>query len=270
MENFLSKKEHKIIVGIICSLLGLGLILSEYFLGEEWKKFLTYFVNILGSIILFVGSTFLYLSFNKAGERKLSVRQMTLVGIMSSLSVILYYFLKFNLPFFPPWLDIQVSEIPALITGFAYGPYAGVLVIFIRFVVKLPATITAGVGEVADLILSSALVYISSLTYAKERTIKGALKGTIIGVIGCTILSIFVNWFILIPAYVNIAHFPLPALAGMLKDTTGLNVTPDNFMFYYLLVGVLPFNLFRYVLVAVFTFLLYKRTHMVLKKLSKR
>ena len=130
-----------------------------------------YDINILGSIILFIGAALLY-SVIKKGERKLSVRQMTLVGIMSSLSVILYYFVKFNLPFFPPWLDIQVSEIPALITGFAYGPYAGFLVIFIRFVVKLPATITAGVGEVADLILSAALVLISSKAYEKNRTIK--------------------------------------------------------------------------------------------------
>ena len=265
----LSKKENKIILGAVSSLIGLTLILLEYFLGAEWIKFTTYLVNISGSIFLFIGLVCLYLAFKK-GDRKLTVRQMTLVGIMSSLSVILYYFIKFNLPFFPPWLDIQVSEIPALITGFAYGPYAGVLVIFVRFVVKLPATITAGVGEVADLILSSALVFVSSLMYKKNRTIKGALLGTVIGVVTCTILSIFVNWFILIPAYVNIAHFPLPALSGMLSETLGKNVTPENFMFYYLLFGVLPFNLLRYVLVAVFTFLLYKRTHMILKRLSKR
>jgi riboflavin transporter FmnP len=269
MNKFILKKEHKIILGIICSLIGLGLVLLDYFLGKEWTPFLVYFINILGSIILFIGMAFLYLAFKK-GERKLTVRQMTLVGIMSSLSVILYYFVKFNLPFFPPWLDIQVSEIPALITGFAYGPYAGVLVIFIRFIVKLPATITAGVGEVADLILSAALVYVSSLSYKRNRTIKGALKGTIIGVVTCTVLSIFVNWFILIPAYVNIAGFPLNALAGMLSNTLGMNVTSENFMFYYLIIGVLPFNLFRYCLVAVFTFLLYKRTHLILKRLAKR
>lgn len=269
MENSKLRKVFIIILGIICSASGLSLILFEYFLGAEWTKFLTYFMNITGTIVLFIGLAFFYSLFKK-GNKKLSVRQMTLVGIMSSLSVILYYFLKFNLPFFPPWLDIQVSEIPALITGFAYGPYAGFLVIFIRFIVKIPATITAGVGEFADLVLSSSLVLISSLMYSKNRTIKGALKGTVIGVVVCTIFSIFVNWFILIPAYVNIAEFPLPALAGLLSNSTGLNVTVDNFMFYYLLLGVLPFNLLRYVLVAIFTFMLYKRTHMILKRLSSR
>ena len=192
---------------------------------------------------------------------------------MSSISVILYYFIKTPIPFFPPWLDLQVSEIPALITGFAYGPYAGVLVIFVRFIIKLPATMTAGVGELADLILSATLVLVSSIIYARNRTIKGALKGTIIGVVSCTILSVFVNWFILIPAYISIAHFPLPALVGMLNGEVNkllsVTITESNFMLYYLLVGVLPFNLLRYIVVAVLTFLLYKRTHKILKRLAK-
>ena len=81
MENL--KKEHKIILGIICSIIGLGLILLDYFLGSNWKEFLVYFINILGSIILFIGLALLY-SVIKKGERKLNVRQMTLVGIMSS------------------------------------------------------------------------------------------------------------------------------------------------------------------------------------------
>ena len=138
MKNFIAKKENKIILGVICSLIGLGLILLEYFIGKEWLSFVSYLVNILGSIILFIGMTFIYLAVKK-GERKLSVRQMTLVGIMSSLSVILYYFVKFNLPFFPSWLDIQVSEIPALITGFAYGPYAGNLTTNLIKITNTPA-----------------------------------------------------------------------------------------------------------------------------------
>ena len=85
MKDFMQKKEHKIILGIICSLIGLSLILLEYFIGKEWLSFVSYLVNILGSIILFIGMAFIYLAVKK-GERKLSVRQMTLVGVMSSLS----------------------------------------------------------------------------------------------------------------------------------------------------------------------------------------
>lgn len=268
-------KVHKIVLGSILIAVGFALIFIPYLanaLGNEWKDVIVYLMNIPGAIILFVGGVLLYLSLKKEGK-KLTVKQMTLVGIMSSISVILYYFIKTPIPFFPPWLDLQVSEIPALITGFAYGPYAGVLVIFVRFIIKLPATMTAGVGELADLILSATLVLVSSIIYARNRTIKGALKGTIIGVVACTILSVFVNWFILIPAYISIAHFPLPALVGMLNGEVNkllsVTITESNFMLYYLLVGVLPFNLLRYIVVAVLTFLLYKRTHKILKRLAK-
>ena len=206
-------------------------------------------------------------------QKMFTTGNIAVMAVLTAISYVLYMFVKLPLPFFPPWLDIQVSEIPALIAGFAYGPYAGVLVIFVRFIIKLPATITVGVGELADLILSATLVLISSIIYSKNRTIKGALTGTIIGVITCTILSIFVNWFILIPAYINIAHFPLPALANMLNGEVqkllDITITPDNFMFYYLLIGVLPFNFIRYVIVAVLTFILYKRTHLILKRLAK-
>jgi len=265
-------KRIKLIAAISSSIVGLSLILLAYFFSNFFGPAFTYVFNILGAIVLFTGIGFFYSAFKTEGK-KLSVKQMTLVGVMSSISVILYYFIKTPIPFFPPWLDLQVSEIPALITGFAYGPYAGVLVIFVRFIIKLPATMTAGVGELADLILSATLVLISSIVYSKRRTIKGALTGTIIGVCSCTILSIFVNWFILIPAYINIAEFPLPALVNMLNTEVqkllDVTITESNFMFYYLVVGVLPFNFIRYVVVAVLTFLLYKRTHLILKRLAK-
>lgn len=271
MENSKFTKIHTLIVLIFLSLLGITsivfLILNSA-LEWKWDNLWLFVLAIGGAILLFVGVNMFYsLLQNKA--RKLSVKEMTLIALQSSITIILYYFVKFNLPFFPPWLDIQVSEIPALITGFAYGPYAGFLVILVRFIVKLPATITAGVGELADLILSSCLVITASLIYAKKRNLKGALIGTIIGIIASTILSIFVNWLILIPAYVNIAHFPLEALANMMNYIPSLTVTIDNFMLVYIFVGVIPFNLFRYILVAILTFILYKKTHSILKRLAK-
>ena len=224
-------------------------------------------VFIFGSIAIFVGLCFLYSLVAKV-EHKLTTKQMTLIAIMSAITVILYFFVKFNLPFFPPWLDIQVSELPALITGFAYGPYAGCLVILIRFLVKLPQTITAGVGEFADLILGVVLVIITSLIYKKHKTIKGALVGTALGVGVCTVLACVLNWLVLIPAYIELAKFPLDALVGMMNYIPGITVTADNFMLVYIFIGVLPFNLLRYLIVGLLTFLLYKKTHIVLSKLA--
>ena len=49
----------------------------------------------------------------------------------------------------------------------------------------------------------------------------------------------------------------------------GYEVTADNFMLTYIIFGVIPFNIFRYILVVIVTFVLYKKTHIVLKRLAK-
>lgn len=267
MKNQNSEKLIKLIIFIALSILGVAAVILPLIFKESLTKFLNYFITIVGAICLFVGLLLLY-SVVKKEESRMNVKQMSMVGIMSAITVILYYFVKFNLPFFPPWLDIQVSELPALITGFAYGPFAGCLVILVRFVLKLPATITAGVGELADLVLGIAVVGISSLIYKKHKTIKGALVATGIGVGVGVVVSCFLNWLVLIPAYIYLAGFPLDALVGMLSYMP-FEVTKENFMLAYVLVGALPFNLVRFILVYALTFLLYKRTHKLLKAITK-
>lgn len=267
MKNQNSEKLIKLIISIALSIIGIAAVVLPLIFKESLTKFLNYFITILGAISLFVGLLLLY-SVVKKEESRMNVKQMSMVGIMSAITVILYYFVKFNLPFFPPWLDIQVSELPALITGFAYGPFAGCLVILVRFVLKLPATITAGVGELADLVLGIAVVGISSLIYKKHKTIKGALVATGIGVGVGVVVSCFLNWLVLIPAYIYLAGFPLDALVGMLSYMP-FEVTKENFMLAYVLVGALPFNLVRFILVYALTFLLYKRTHKLLKAITK-
>lgn len=267
MENHCSVNKTRLLIAIITTLLGVIGILLPFIFKENLLSFWNYFITILGAVCLFVG-LFTFYSIFKKDEKRLSIKQMSMVGIMSAITVILYYFVKFNLPFFPPWLDIQVSELPALITGFAYGPFAGCLVIIVRFVIKLPSTITAGVGELADLVLSLSVVVVSSVIYKKHRTIKGALIGTGIGVAVGVIVSCFLNWLVLIPAYIYLAGFSIDLLVGMLSYLP-FEVTRENFMLSYVLVGALPFNLVRFVLVYALTFLLYKRIHKLLKRIAK-
>lgn len=269
MKNSKLGKWQKGALALLLSAAGLALVLVAYFYQSVWESTaLIYAVNIVGAAILFLGICFLYAFVQHGKERKtLTVKEMTMVAVQSAITVILYYFVKINLPFFPGFLDIQVSEIPALITSFAYGPHAGCLIIFIRFIIKLPATVTAGVGELADLIIGCTLVLTSGLIYKRHRSLKGALAGTGAGMLLATVVACLVNWLILIPAYVYLAHFPLSAIVGMCSMIPGINET--NFMPLYIFVGVLPFNLFRFVIVFALTFLLYKRVHMLLARLTR-
>ncbi len=287
MENNLKSDSTKkitkfLIIFIVLAVLGIGLIALGFTLDrigsanfvktEEVKKyspaFYIYLLEIFGAIIFLAsfGNLYTYLQ-EKYNLKRMNVKQMAVIAIFSALSVLLYYFGKFNLPFFPSWLDIQFSDIPALLVSFMYGPISGVLVIIVRFFCKLPGTSTVGVGEFADVLIGVTLVLVAGLIYKKHKSFKGALCAMGIGMISATAMATVSNWLILIPAYKGIAGYPQAALTGVMDTIiSGGNgvVTDNNFMAYYLFVGVVPFNLFRYVIVFGITIILYKRLHMLI------
>ena len=230
--------------------------------------FYIYLLEIVGALVFLLSFGYLHTYLQeKYNLKKMTIKQMAVIGVFSALSIILYYFGKFNLPIFPSWLDIQFSELPALIVSFMYGPVSGLLIIIVRFFCKLPGTSTVGVGEFADLLIGLTLVLVSGLIYKKNKNMKGAIYGLLIGMLAATFVATVGNWLLLIPAYKGIAGYPQAALTGTMDLIVSGNkgvVTDDNFMIYYLFIGVVPFNLFRYSLVFTITFLLYKRLHMLI------
>ena len=251
---------------IFLFVIGLIMIGASIYSNLSGKYSLTiYVLSGLGILSCILGAA---LKPSDAQEKKLSVKEISMIGVQGAISSLLYIFVKFNLPFFPSFLDVQVSEIPALITSFAYGPAAGCFVIVVRFIIKLPFTGTAGVGEVADLILGLILVFIAGYIYKKKRTLKGALIGTGLGMSLSIFLGMFVNWLILIPFYIELYfHGSVAPLLGMCSMIPGIN--ESNYMLFYIFFGALPFNIFRYVLVFILTFVLYKRVHFLIKKITK-
>lgn len=187
-----------------------------------------------------------------------STKNITRIAVFSALAVVLYLWVKFPLPFmFPSWLDIQISEMPALLAGYMMGPVAGSIVIIVKFLIKLPFSSSGYVGEIGDLIIGLTFVIVSSVIYMRHRSLKGAVVSLIAGSISCSIVSLFTNAFILIPFFAN-QFGGMEAVAGAVSGLFP-NVTADNFMLYYLPLSVLPFNLLRCIISSVITFLLYKR-----------
>ncbi len=273
--------KKNLFIFIILCLLGLGLIVTGFVLNIVLKQNFTpsvegekysvgwyiYILEIVGAVIFLASFGYLYTYLqDRYNLKRMNIKQMSVIAVFSALSVILYYFGKFNLPFFPSWLDIQFSDIPALLVSFMYGPISGILVIIVRFFCKLPGTSTVGVGEFADVLIGVTLCLVAGLIYKKHKSLKGALCAMGIGMASATVMATVANWLILIPAYKGIAGFPQAALTGVMDKILGGQgiVTDNNFMFYYLFVGVIPFNLFRYVLVFAITLVLYKRLHMLI------
>ena len=69
--------------------------------------------------------------------KKITPAYITKLAVLTGISFILYMFAKFNLAFmFPSFLDMQFSELPAILAGFSLGPVAGVLVIILKCLLK--------------------------------------------------------------------------------------------------------------------------------------
>jgi riboflavin transporter FmnP len=195
-------------------------------------------------------------------ERKLTnnerIKRISAISILSALSFVLYM-VKFNLPFiFPSFLEIQFSNVPVLIGGFLYGPIAGVIIVIVRMVLKVPFTSTAGVGEFADLIIGVSIVLVSSLIYHNNKSKKSAIKALVSSSFTWIIVAVVSNWLFLIPFYIEF-YFggSTEALVGMLSVIPG--VTAENYMWKYLLFGAVPFNLVLSTAANIVTFLVYKR-----------
>lgn len=259
-------KNKRLFIRTIALIIGLTLVGLGYGLNfnNSQTPLYIYFLYIFGAIIIFTSTFLIYGIINK--NNQLNVKQISLIGVMGALTSILYIFLKFPLPFFPPWLEINFSEIPILITTFAYGPFSGSILVLIKFIIKLPSTITFGVGEFADLILGLVLTITSGLIYKKYHTFKGGIFSMVISMITCSLIAMLINWTILIPAYIKFTNITIEQLVKSLSFIPDINT--NNFMICYLFIGVLPFNLFRYTLIFLVTLFLYKRIKFLLDKAS--
>ena len=198
---------------------------------------------------------------------------ITKVGIFSALASILYVVpgLQFPLPFFPPFLKIQFSNFPAILCGFLTGPLGGVLVILIKVVAKILFTWsdTMLVGEVADIIIGLSAVLSSSIIYQKMHSKKGGVVALLVSTASWVVVAVLINWLVLIPNYINLLFDgDIDVFVGLCSVIPGIN--RDNYMSSYLLLAALPFNLLLAVVSNLVTYIVYKKTSELFKKLETK
>ena len=193
-------------------------------------------------------------------KTKISTRMIASIGICGAVSLVLMM-LDFSLPIVPSFVKFDFSDLPSLICAFAFGPLAGALVELIKNLLHLFMTSTAGVGELSNFILGCFLVVPAGLIYKRGKTRKNALIGMLCGTICFGIVSLFSNYFIMFPFYVNAMGFPLDAIIKM-----GTDISPVfNSEFKLIALCVVPFNIFKGLVISLLTFLLYKRLRPILK-----
>lgn len=175
----------------------------------------------------------------KNNNNKLS--RLIKISLLGAIAFILMYF-DFPIPGFPPFLKIDLSEIPVLIGGFALGPVAGIMIELIKNIiyVLIKGTSSAFVGEFANFAIGAVWVFTASYIYSRKRTRGNAIKGLVLGIILMTAFASILNYFVLLPMYTKLFHM----------DLGNINV--------FIASAIIPFNLIKGAVVSVGTLALYK------------
>ncbi len=178
---------------------------------------------------------------------------------MSLLAVIATIFMQFGgirLPaIFPNFLELDFSEVPAIIGILTVHPLAGVVIVILKNILKvvLFQSTTAYVGEIANMVVS--LGYILPLTFMmkKKKNLKYVGIALVIGIITMTVAGAMINYFITLPMYAKL-FMPMESIIEIGHAICSRIVDKGTLVLY----SIVPFNLLKGLLVAIGSMLFVK------------
>jgi riboflavin transporter len=182
------------------------------------------------------------------------------ISLLGCIAFILMY-IEIPLPIFPSFLRIDIGDLPALLGAFAFGPMAGVLVELIKNILyAIFKGNTALIGESANFVMGSVLVYLAGIIYKKKKSKNGALMGLLVGGVAMTIAGCVLNYFVLLPLYETVLGFKISAVVGM-GAALNPNVKDLNSFIVWV---IFPYNIIKVVVVSLVTLAVYKSVSPIL------
>ena len=160
---------------------------------------------------------------------------------------------------------MDFSELPILVGSFAFGPVAGVMMEFVKILLKLciKGTSTAFIGDLANFVVGCSLIIPASAVYSFKKTKKSAIIACIVGTLVMTVFGTAFNAVYLLPAFSKFYGMPLDAILAM-----GAEVNPlakEGSIVSFVVACVAPMNLIKGTLVSVVTLLIYKPLSPIIK-----
>lgn len=137
---------------------------------------------------------------NTVLKAKLSIKMLTRISILSVISLLLMQ-LEFPIPIAPDFLKIDLSEVPAVIGTVYMGPVAGVFIILIKNILKLPTSTAYGIGEVFNFIIGVFYIIPFGLIYHRIKSKKGFFIAGIISSIVMIFMACVLNYYMFLPLY---------------------------------------------------------------------
>lgn len=173
--------------------------------------------------------------------KHLRIKKMVMVAVFAAVSFALQMIAPF--PKVGGFLEIEFSDLPALIIAFAYGPISGVLVELLKNLLHCFVTSTGFVGELANFVVNGIFVAVAGLIYMNHKTFKCAILSLVSATVAMATAGIFVNLYIMLPMF----KIPQELRLGLTMGT------------------IFPFNLVKGAGISLITMLIYKRISPIIK-----
>lgn len=193
-----------------------------------------------------------------------NVRMMTVTAMLSAIAFILM-FVDFSVPFMPSFIKMDISELPALVATFCFGPLSGVIVCLIKNLLHLTITTTGGVGELSNFILGASFVLPAGFIYKYKKNKKTAIIGALVGALVMAFVSFPSNYFVVYPVYYNfMPKEVIIAAYQAILDAAKTGITLNGIGQCLWMFNV-PFTFVKGLLSVLITLLIYKPLSPILK-----
>ena len=182
--------------------------------------------------------------------------RMAYMALFTAMAYVLYLpWLEFSL--FPavPFMKVDFSNTFVLISGFALGPIAGVIVGVLKEILHaLTFSQTVGIGEIANILMLLPYVLIPSIIYKKFKGIKAVVLSLLAACVAQTVWSVLINYTLTFPFFYS---------------AFGYGSWADGMQFYLKVwYWAVLFNLIKSVLITAAVMLLYKSISRLIKYTS--
>lgn len=191
-----------------------------------------------------------------------TTRVMVKISVLSVIAFILMFFEFALIWLAPPFMKLDISDLPALIGAFAMGPMAGVIIELLKNLLNLliEGSTTAGVGELANFVVGAAFAYTAGAIYYKNKSFKSAIIGLGLGTLVMTLVISVANYYVMFPFYAKLFGMPLDDLVRMGTEINGRIVDMKSMILY----AIVPFNILKGIVLSAITILIYKRVSPIL------
>ena len=191
-------------------------------------------------------------------DARTKVKKIAFIGLMGAVSAVLMLF-RFPIPFMPPFLSFDLSGLMEMLGGFMFGPMAAACIIVVKILMQ--GSFSLGTGELQNLILSCSYVLPALIIYHRNKTKKMAITGMAVSTIFVSVMAVFTNLYLIIPFYVKLFGMSMDDIITMCRTVNPAMKNVTTMAVF----GLLPFNLIKYGVTSLVTFIVYKRLSRVIK-----